>query len=63
MKHKCPVPGCRSMVQRTMAMCFTHWRMVPSNIQSKIWTTWRASDWQAHAEAMKLAMAAIKEKG
>lgn len=38
--HRCHFPACEEQVPPAMFMCATHWRMIPRNLQRKIWHTY-----------------------
>ncbi len=40
-KHKCAARGCQVRVPASRLMCLDHWRMVPADIQRRIWAHYR----------------------
>ena len=41
MAHTCHATGCKKTVSPTMWGCLRHWRMVPREIQNRIWQNYR----------------------
>jgi hypothetical protein len=41
MSHKCHAINCEVEVPPTMHMCLKHWRLVPREIQKRIWKHYR----------------------
>ncbi len=39
--HHCHARGCSTPVPPEMLMCRRHWRMVPRNLQQRVWDTYR----------------------
>lgn len=39
--HRCHARGCRKEVPPRMLMCLQHWRMVPHDLQRKVWQHYR----------------------
>ena len=39
--HHCHARGCATLVKPEMLMCLRHWRMVPKDIQRRVWATYR----------------------
>jgi len=68
--HKCCAAGCQKSVPLNMAMCMAHWRLVPADIQRRVYTAWRAklrrpldlATGAEHADALKAAIAAVEKK-
>jgi hypothetical protein len=40
-RHTCHWPGCGKPVPPKLLMCSSHWRRLPAQIRSRIWTTYR----------------------
>lgn len=40
-KHLCHAIGCAIAVPPRLLMCARHWRMVPADIQRRVWTNYR----------------------
>lgn len=40
--NPCPVLGCTDHARPGQLMCVKHWRMVPSQLQRDVYSTWRA---------------------
>ena len=41
MKHTCHAVGCDVAVKPELLMCAKHWRLVPRDIQQKVWRHYR----------------------
>lgn len=39
--HRCHARGCIKAVPPKLLMCLRHWRMVPRDVQARIWATYR----------------------
>lgn len=39
--HRCHAKGCTVSTKPEMLMCLKHWRMVPRDIQRRVWATYR----------------------
>ena len=39
--HTCHALGCRTMVPPRLHMCAKHWRMVPRQLQRRLWAEYR----------------------
>jgi hypothetical protein len=50
--HKCPSPGCETMVPQSQFACRPHWFSIPSEIRSRIWSGYRSRDELKHRQAM-----------
>lgn len=37
----CPARGCKLVIPQSLFMCGGHWRMVPANLQRRIWGTYK----------------------
>ena len=40
-EHTCHARGCDRRVPPRMLMCFSHWRMVPRDLQREVWATYQ----------------------
>jgi hypothetical protein len=38
----CVIPNCGEAISPSHLMCQHHWRMVPKQLQTKVWSTWKA---------------------
>jgi hypothetical protein len=54
--HRCPKPGCTVSVPSSQFACKPHWFMLPQDIRSKIWRSWKSGDIDKHSAAMTKAM-------
>lgn len=66
--HRCPADGCSLMVNTDKLMCYKHWKLVPEDIQKKVYRTYYAkqrngtqANEQAHYDAMQEAIEAVNE--
>lgn len=62
MSHHCHATACRTTVPPAMLMCGKHWRMVPRDIQRRVWATYRVGqcdDQSPSAEYCDAASAAV----
>ena len=41
MPHTCHARRCTKVVQPKMLMCLAHWRLVPKDLQRRVWHTYR----------------------
>jgi hypothetical protein len=39
--HTCHATNCNQRIPPCLFMCLKHWRMVPSEMQKRIWATYR----------------------
>lgn len=39
--HHCHAKGCGTEVPPRMLMCLKHWRLVPKDLQRRVWATYR----------------------
>jgi hypothetical protein len=39
-EHKCHAEGCNVLVPPRLLMCLRHWRMVPLELQRRVWATY-----------------------
>jgi hypothetical protein len=62
MAHTCHAEGCSTKVPPKLLMCARHWRLVPKDLQSRVWATYRPGqevDKRPTAEYLAAAQAAI----
>lgn len=68
LEHYCHAFNCGVAVKPEMLMCYKHWRMVPKDIQQKVWRYYRpgqcddmniSKEWLSAADE---AIAAVKQK-
>jgi hypothetical protein len=64
--HHCHARGCLVATKPEMLMCLKHWRMVPRDIQRRVWGTYRvgqcddkdpSEEWRVAADAAIAAVA------
>lgn len=66
--HVCHADGCNVEVPPRMLMCLRHWRMVPRDLQRRVWATYvpgqeiRKDPTGAYMEAQQAAVAAVAVK-
>lgn len=65
-KHKCLARGCDEQLPASRLMCLRHWRMVPREIQDRIWKHYKRGQTLATAapewtSAAKDAIRAVAE--
>jgi hypothetical protein len=66
--HHCHARGCGVATKPEMLMCLRHWRMVPRDIQRRVWATYRPGQCddmrpsEAWHEAADAAIRAVAEK-
>ena len=61
-EHHCHARGCMVTTKPEMLMCLRHWRMVPRDLQRRVWATYRAGqcdDMEPSREWFTAADAAI----
>ena len=62
--HECPIDGCTAMVADRFLMCRSHWRRVPTALQSEVYDAWarRGHDGglQRYRQAREAAIAAVE---
>lgn len=59
-KHSCPVGGCPSWVPADKLMCAPHWRLVPRDIQRRVYAAYRSEPGGVeHRGAMMAAITAV----
>lgn len=66
--HHCHAAGCKTPCKPEMLMCLKHWRMVPREIQKRVWATYVSGQcnldpapsaaWHAAADAAIVAVRA-----
>ena len=62
--HKCPVRGCASTIKVTLAMCHSHWNLVPAPLRKAVLEAYRtAPQSPAHFAAISAACAAVEVAG
>lgn len=63
-KRLCPVAGCRQMISPSMAMCTSHWGVVPSPMRKAVIDAYRryGNGSLAHRTALEVALKAIAPK-
>lgn len=49
--HKCAAVPCTKTVEDDLLMCLRHWRMVPKDIQRRIWQHYRRGQSAATSSA------------
>lgn len=62
-KHHCHAKGCNVPVPPKMLMCLRHWRMVPCEIQRRVWAHYRPGqeiDKQPTAKYLEVMTEAIE---
>lgn len=37
----CPIQNCTTPLKADRLLCWWHWQMVPADVQSRVWTTYR----------------------
>ena len=60
--HHCHATGCAKAVPPELLMCARHWRMVPRNLQTPVWSSYRVGqcdDKRPNARWIEAAKAAI----
>lgn len=69
--HHCHAYGCKTPVKPELLMCGPHWGMVPKDMQSRVWATYRKGqcddkdpsvEWMEAADAAILAVAKAEGK-
>jgi hypothetical protein len=71
--HRCPGPGCATVIPRKLAMCKLHWFQVPTPLRDALWLAYRNlgphggisaattdEQRQAHRLALRQAIEAIQ---
>jgi hypothetical protein len=64
MTHECPGPGCEVQVPAHMLACSRHWYQVPRPLRTAVWRAWdngAGAGTPAHTEAMRRAIANMRE--
>lgn len=60
--NSCVIPECGLQIDPSRLMCRHDWRLVPKELQDRIWTTWRSGRPQVpseHRAAVSDAIAAV----
>ena len=57
--HQCPASECGEGVAPGMLMCRTHWRMVPADLRSAVWSAWRRGAGAGTPEHRAAILAAV----
>lgn len=63
--HRCHAEGCHVEVEPKLLMCLRHWRMVPRELQNRVWKHYRPGQeidknpTPEYLEVMKEAIAAV----
>ena len=70
--RQCPIGGpgleqCPRTVRAGQLMCGPHWRIVPKDLASEVWRTWRHFDrtgegWDSYSVARAAAIDAVTEQ-
>lgn len=67
-RRECPITRCPRTVRPGHLMCGVHWRQVPREIQTLVWSSWRSwnrthSDdaWEAYTDARLAALRIFEE--
>lgn len=66
--HLCHAAGCSHAVPPKMLMCLRHWRMVPRDLQKRVWAEYvpgqetRKDPTPAYMEVQRAAVAAVAAK-
>jgi hypothetical protein len=67
-RHECHATGCHTEVPPRMLMCLRHWRMVPREIQRRVWAAYvpgqeiRKDPTARYLEAQREAVYAVEIK-
>lgn len=60
--HNCKATGCQKLVPLNIAMCMQHWRLVPSDVQRRVYKCWNELQrWPLDTAAMAVHQAAITD--
>lgn len=68
LEHLCHARGCKVAVEPSRLMCLAHWRMVPRELQQRVWATYVAgqertkSPSRAWLDAAKAAIQAVWQR-
>ena len=60
---RCPIPGCRDLIDPSRLMCRRHWYLVPKQIRDRVWATWRSGEGalsKEHLETVRMAITACQ---
>lgn len=61
--HQCPIAGCSKRVPYHMLMCGRHWRLVPADLQRRLYRAWgrgAGAGTSEHADAMVACVHAVE---
>jgi hypothetical protein len=59
--HKCPVRGCAATIKVTLAMCHSHWNLVPGPLRAAVLAQYRSAPQSAgHLAAIEAACGAVE---
>lgn len=61
----CQVPRCDEQIDPSRLMCRGHWYRVPKQLRDRVWATWRsgrAASSVEHQSAVRMAVAASRER-
>lgn len=60
-RRPCPVPGCTQLINPNMAMCRSHWNVVPGKLKQNVYHEYRHHPGQeSHVQAVNLAVQAVE---
>ncbi|RYX82218.1 hypothetical protein EON83_20360 [bacterium] len=66
--HRCAACGCNKAISPKYLMCFTHWALVPQDIQRAVWRHYKPGQERGekqptieYMEAVRAAVAAVRE--
>lgn len=63
--RRCAASGCQTTVRRDRLMCPPDWRLVPRDVQARIWATWRGGPGvitPEYQQAVADAISAVKAR-
>lgn len=58
----CAIPGCNNHCSPNKLMCFGHWKMVPQDIQKRVYQHYRSGDKGQHGRACIDAIRSVHEQ-
>lgn len=62
-KRRCPIADCQQMISPSMAMCKSHWAVVPSPMKKAVIDEYRRGPGSvAHMSALEAAIKAVLPK-
>lgn len=64
-RHRCAASTCQTSVRRDRLMCPPDWRLVPRDVQARIWETWRGGPGVVtpeYQQAVADAISAVKAR-